>query len=291
MPDLIAIVAKGVFEQEAKAGKKLLGLGQVFATDRYVSKNKALAPLAQGGRLVLVTVRPPNERLWLVAILDQPTFGPDPATKIDGWRAATPNATPITDITALRKTMKLATGKGLSQEKGALGMSLQTPRALAPDDMRAILDAVAGPADRLRKVQASLPASVTPSTRAQLRELVAIPDDLALRERVARRLVAEGADVAASIVLAAFKHLNQHEDGGLPCLCKKDLASAPAEASVGGVTFGRSFVCHGDRVLYFWAPRDLLSEPDTLSSMRMSLGRRVKQLARERKQRARMRVR
>ena len=291
MPDLIAIVAKGVFEQEAKKGGKLLAPGQVFATDRYVSKNKALAPLAQGGRLVLVTVRPPNERLWLVAILDNPTFGPDPATKVDMWRAPLPNATPITDITALRKTMKLATGKGLSQDKGALGMSLQTPRALAPEDMVAILDALAGPGDRLKKLTAELPAEVTEATRAMLAELCAKLEDDALCERLAHRLVSEKATASAMRVLATRKHLNVHEDGGLPCLCKRHLAEAPAQTTFAGVAFERSFVCKLGRVLHFWAPREVLADAETLASMRMSLGRRIKQLDRERKQRARMRSR
>ncbi|MFO0590232.1 MAG: hypothetical protein U0441_22000 [Polyangiaceae bacterium] len=291
MPDLIAIVAKGIFEQEAKQGGKLLAPGQVFATDRYVSKNKALAPLAQGGRLVLVTVRPPNERLWLVAILDNPTFGPDPATKIDMWRAAHPNATPIVDITALRKTIKLATGKGLSQDKGALGMSLQTPRALAAEDMVAILDALAGPGDRMKKLTAELPASVTDATRALLAELGAKADDEALREKIAHRLVSEGATDAAMRLLAAMKHLNMHGSGDLPCLCKRHIAQAPAEVTAAGVAFARSFVCNLGRVLHFWAPRELFADPSTLTSMRMSLGRRIKRLDRERKQRARMRTR
>ena len=45
--------------------------------DRYVSANKGLEPLADGGRLYLVTVRPPNEALWLVAVLEQPKFDGD----------------------------------------------------------------------------------------------------------------------------------------------------------------------------------------------------------------------
>src|SRR5690349_2663211 len=99
MPDIVAIISKGIFEQQAKKGGKLLGPGAVLPLDRYDSKNKALAPLAQGGRLVLVTVRPPNERLWLVAVLER--LAQDDV----GWRAASPNRVAITDITRLRKTL------------------------------------------------------------------------------------------------------------------------------------------------------------------------------------------
>src|SRR5689334_665518 len=138
MPDILAIISKPIFEQQAQKGGKLLGPGAVLPLDRYTSKNKALASLAQGGKLVLVTVRPPTEKLWLVAILEDPVF------QTDAWIAPSPNRVPITDISKLRKTIKLATGKGLSQDKGALGMSLQTPRALAPEDMAAFLAASSG---------------------------------------------------------------------------------------------------------------------------------------------------
>lgn len=280
MPDLVAIIAKGVFEQEARKDGKLLGPGAVLATDRYTSKNKALVPLAEGGRLVLVTVRPPNERLWLVAILEDPLFG------ADMWRAPSPNKVPITDISALRKTIKLASGKGLSQDKGALGMSLQTPRALAPEDMDAILGALAGPVDVLVTLLASLPASVSPATRDLAAQLVKEPDEEGLRERVGRRLLVEGAAELGQRVLASFKRLNRHEEGGLPCLCKKCIGGAPDETTVGGLVFGRDFVCKAGRMLHFWAPAEVLADgADAQHSVRAALGRRIATLARERKQR------
>lgn len=132
MPDLMAIVSKAVFEREA--GKNPAA-GTRLGMDRYVSTNKALAPLAQGGRLYLLTVRPPDEALWLVAILDRP--------KHDGeaW-IAKKCATPITDISKLRSQIQFASGTGITAKKGALGMSLQTPRALTAADA-ALLDAAA----------------------------------------------------------------------------------------------------------------------------------------------------
>ncbi len=121
MPDVLAIVSKAVFEKEA-AG---LGPGQVWPIDRYRSENKNLAKLASGGRLLLVTVRPPKEALWLVAALENPVLtGKE-------W-IAQPNRLPITDVTALRKRIRFASGKGIQAAAGALGMSLQTPRALTP---------------------------------------------------------------------------------------------------------------------------------------------------------------
>jgi uncharacterized protein (TIGR02996 family) len=129
----MAIVSKAVFEREA--GKRP-ALGTRLGMDRYVTANKALDPLAGGGRLYLVTVRPPKEELWLVAILDQP--------KHDGeaWIARR-CATPITDITNLKSKLQFQSGTGIKAKQGALGMSLQTPRALTAADA-ALLDQAAG---------------------------------------------------------------------------------------------------------------------------------------------------
>jgi uncharacterized protein (TIGR02996 family) len=133
MPDLMAIVSKAVFE---KAAGKAPKLGTKLAMDRYVSANKNLEPLAAGGKLYLVTVRPPDEALWLVAVLETPHF--------DGaqWIAA-PCDTPIADISGLRTRIEFESGKGMSTTPGTLGMSLQTPRALTAGDV-ALLDSVLG---------------------------------------------------------------------------------------------------------------------------------------------------
>jgi uncharacterized protein (TIGR02996 family) len=124
MPDLLAIVSKAVFEADNRGA----ALGDVLGIDRYVSTNKALEPLRQGGRLFLVTVRPPDEQLWLVAVLDSP--------KHDGtaWISKR-NAQPIRDLTGLRGAIRFTSNTGISATKGALGMSLQTPRQLTPDDV------------------------------------------------------------------------------------------------------------------------------------------------------------
>jgi hypothetical protein len=128
MPDMLAIISKAVFEKEA-AGRKV---GEVLPLDRYRSASRHLEPLKSGGRLFLVTVRPPSEVLWLVAVLD--------GLKFDGeeWTAR-PNRAPITDITALIPKLRFESGKGITAAKGALGMSLQTPRALSSEDVQLLL--------------------------------------------------------------------------------------------------------------------------------------------------------
>lgn len=126
--DLLVIVSKAVFEKQARRGGKLLAEGEVFATDRYVSEAKAIEPVAGGGSLFLVTVRPEPERLWLVAVLDAPE-------KRDGAWIAKANTQPIRDVTALLPSIRLESGKGIQAKPGALGMSLQTPRILADADV------------------------------------------------------------------------------------------------------------------------------------------------------------
>ncbi len=117
-PDMMVIVSKAVFDKDSPAAK----LGAVLPLKVYRSASKHLSRLGAGSRLFLVTVRPPAEALWLVAVLEE--------LKFDGekWQAAR-NRYPLTDISALKSQLKFESGKGIVAAKGALGMSLQTPGA------------------------------------------------------------------------------------------------------------------------------------------------------------------
>lgn len=134
MGDVMAIVSKAIFE---KAAGKSPSLGAELGMDRYVTANKTFETLKGGGKIYLVTVRPPNEALWLVAVIENPKF--------DGkqWLAK-PCKTPLTDISSLRSKLKFESGKGITAAPGALGMSLQTPRALASTDSQ-MIDALVKP--------------------------------------------------------------------------------------------------------------------------------------------------
>src|SRR5687767_11433012 len=112
MPDMMAIVSKAVFE---KAAGKNPTVGTVLGMDRYVSANKAFEKLSSGGKLYLVTVRPPDESLWLVGVLDNPRF--------DGemWKARK-SQIPITDISDAKDDLVFENGKGIKAAKGQLGM-------------------------------------------------------------------------------------------------------------------------------------------------------------------------
>lgn len=136
MSDVLAIVSKAVFE---KAAGKSPVLGQRLGLDRYLSNNRGLAPLASGGRLFLVTVRPPDEALWLVAVLENPRAE-------DGAWVAAPCDTPLTDLSLLKAQLTFESGKGLPTAAGTLGMSLQTPRVLTAADSTLLLAAIGAPA-------------------------------------------------------------------------------------------------------------------------------------------------
>jgi hypothetical protein len=100
----------------------------VLPMRRYHSANKNLAKLDDKSRLFLVTVRPPSEALWLVAVLEDLRFD---KTR---WNAAK-NRYPVTELGAsIRAALKFDSGKGLQARPGALGMSLQTPRVLTSAD-------------------------------------------------------------------------------------------------------------------------------------------------------------
>ncbi len=166
MSDVMAIVSKAVFEKVAGKAPKV---GTALGMDRYVSANKGLAPLGGGGKLYLVTVRPPDEALWLVAVLDNPAFSGSE------W-VATACTTPITDISSLKPSLVFENGKGLPTTKGTLGMSLQTPRVLTAADV-ALLDGVLGGAP----APAAAPATPAAPTKDLAREELAVVD-LALRQ-------------------------------------------------------------------------------------------------------------
>lgn len=135
-PDVLAIVKRSVFEQHARdaAPRDILP----WAT--YLSQHPQLRLLGPGSRLFLVTVRPPDERLWLVAVY--------PGVQLirDSLRSVSTNELPIVDISHLRPALKFQSGKGMLQAAGKLGNSLQTPRILTAADLDLLEEAV-GDAD------------------------------------------------------------------------------------------------------------------------------------------------
>ena len=131
---MMAVISKAVFEKMTKTA----AVGDVLAIDRYTTSNPALESLGdEGARLFLFTVRPPDEQLWLVAVLS--------GLSHDGesW-VGEPNSTPITDVGPIKSEIQFASGVGIKAKPGALGMSLQTPRPLTEGDVALLLGAASG---------------------------------------------------------------------------------------------------------------------------------------------------
>ncbi|MGE3460100.1 MAG: hypothetical protein AB7O24_33630, partial [Kofleriaceae bacterium] len=121
----MAIVSKAVFERMVP---KTVKVGDLVGTDRYASTPAAFKQLSADDAIFLVTVRPPKETLWLVGVIAKPT------KKGKAWVGAA-NKTAIRDVTSLIKKLKFASGRGIEAKKGALAMSLQTPRVLTDADV------------------------------------------------------------------------------------------------------------------------------------------------------------
>ena len=87
-----------------------------------------------------------------------------------------------------------------------------------------------------------------------------------MRERAARELAQEGRSAESVALLQhGFIHLNAHEPGILPCLCRACLAPDKIVTQVGTTTYHRDFVITPrgrtrGRVLFFWIPETLLGE-------------------------------
>ncbi|MDF2692527.1 MAG: hypothetical protein K0S65_910, partial [Labilithrix sp.] len=176
MASVLAIVSKKVFDKECAGAKP----GSVYGTATYASTHKALDALGGDDALYLATVRPPTEDLWLVAVLERPTKGPD------GWSASA-NAIPIADISSLRSVIRFTSGNGMTDKAGALAMSLQTPRALTDDDVRAIRGAtgnsvpVAAPGPKPkaieRPVEPPAPKSVSEVAAKRTDDVIVFSDE------------------------------------------------------------------------------------------------------------------
>ena len=79
-----------------------------------------------------------------------------------------------------------------------------------------------------------------------------------LRRRCAEALEQRGAHQDALTVLAPLVNFTGHEHSPLlPCLCKRCLGQAGRAVEVQGVSFHRTFVVSGTRVLHFWLADEL----------------------------------
>ena len=104
-------------------------------------------------------------------------------------------------------------------------------------------------------------------------------------ERQARALERDQrAGEAAALLRKSFKNLARHEETSLPCLCRRCLAPEQTEATASAQVFYRDWAARDGRVLFYWAPIDLIAERESVRrSVRQSLGHRLRELELERR--------
>ncbi|MBA3459194.1 MAG: hypothetical protein H0T46_04480 [Deltaproteobacteria bacterium] len=212
MPSVLAIVSKAVFE---KMVDKTVKVGDLVETDQYASNPAAFAQLTPGDAIFLVTVRPPKEALWLVAILEAPRL------RGNAW-VGKPNQTRIRDITPLLKKLRFTTGKGITARPGALGMSLQTPRLLTDEDVAQLRGGVSPAVAEYRKQ-----VDVTPAAHRAKKQAAAVGGDrfvmTNLRQpfEILKQLPKPQRD--------QLTRLTKSNGAGTPAQCKDDEEWAPME--------------------------------------------------------------
>lgn len=176
MGNVLAIISKTEFEKFAWKNRNHVGI--TFLLDRYVSTQKTLETLNEGGSLFLVSARP-EDRLLLVAILEKP--------KHDGtaWVSKKKNDTGTVDITSLVDKLRFENGKGIQAKPGALGMSLQTPRKLTDGDvalLRAAASGKSGPASDSPKAKSPAKPAAPPKPEKKAKAAAVSEDLLQLME-------------------------------------------------------------------------------------------------------------
>ena len=207
MAYLMAVISKAVFEKTAPGTK----VGDVLPINRYTSSNKTLADLGEdGAKQFLFTVRPPDEKLWLVAILSE--------LEHDGeaW-VGRANTAPVTNLGAIKGKIKFASGVGIKAKPGALGMSLQTPRALTDGDVTLLEGLVAkhratkppaGKAPPQKALAKKAPAKKAPAKKAALPPTTALTFRFADPERTTFAGVRKMSKVRQAQVLSTLQIRN-----------------------------------------------------------------------------------
>lgn len=218
MGDILAIISKAQFEAAHRAAKP----GDVLNITQYVSTHAALEPVRDGGTIFLVTVRPPDEALWLIGALEDP--------KHDGkaWKVKSAGVA-VKDITALIPKLKFNTGKGIQAKKGALGMSLQTPRLLTDEDVALLRGSKAAAPTKQKSEPASKappPAKKTAPVAAPEAPPVAAPAGADALARAEAALEAKNRPAALTALLDAWRACRAPELEDLIATVSKDAARA-----------------------------------------------------------------
>lgn len=103
------------------------------------------------------------------------------------------------------------------------------------------------------------------------------PNDEALRESAARALADAGrAADSVALLTSSLKNLTAHTRDKVPCLCRRCLEPGREVLLLSGIEMRRDFIVAAGRVLFFWRPVALRTDPAALrDQMREGLARRL----------------
>lgn len=157
MASVLAVLDKAAFKKYARQCE----LGAVLPIDSFQTTDRSFATdLSYGGALYLAIIGPNAKTLWLVGVLEAPEVS---GIKVGdrrkrGWYA-TPNTTPVTDLTPLRKQLEI--GRDLLLGSRVLSRAQDVAIRELLDDVEA---PVVGPVETASAV--TLDATLLPLERA-----------------------------------------------------------------------------------------------------------------------------
>ena len=131
MVDLLAIVKRSVFESDAKKdGESPDQTGFTFGWKEWLpTRQSIVSRIEGGGRVWAVTVRP-GDRLWLIAVYENPKVTYDDEDEEYFFETIQGNRVKVMDITDLIPRIKFENGSKITRKRGRLAQGLQTIRAL-----------------------------------------------------------------------------------------------------------------------------------------------------------------
>jgi hypothetical protein len=96
----------------------------------------------------------------------------------------------------------------------------------------------------------------------------------------AARLEREGLHEDLARLLGRLRNMTAHEEGPLPCLCKKCLDINVVSVEDGGAKYRRGYAIEDGRVLYYWMPEEVAGEALAIAKgVRANMKKRLKESA------------
>jgi hypothetical protein len=156
---ILVSLSRSIYDRTARVAGRPATVGDVVPLTNHADWRPRLEGLSADGSLFVVTVRPPDNRLVLVAVLERPRH-------IDDRWEAPPNTAPVTDLRDVLPQLVFDTGKGLTVPPEKLAKALQKAQILTAADEALLRAAIAATRDARAADAAAArtpPAGTTPT--------------------------------------------------------------------------------------------------------------------------------